>query len=69
MGKHYIYTHPLPEMLFCLKGSKFNDVKLIRNYAFLFYYKSELSSSLFCAHLPCISAKNIPPTYTYVNPN
>ena len=24
---------------------------------------------LFCARLPCISAKNILPTYTYVNPN
>lgn len=31
VGKDYIYTHPLPEMLYCLKRRKFNDIKLIRN--------------------------------------
>lgn len=59
-GKHYIYTHPLPEMFYYLKGRRFNKVKLIRSHAYI----TEAYFHFFCAYLLCITVKNILPTCT-----
>lgn len=40
MSKDYIYIHTLPEMFYCLKGRKFNEVKLIWSCVLYFIIKA-----------------------------